>query len=201
MSRAKTKKSLQELFTGVGLDVGSPKLDAALDLLAVQLQINHAEIRNIIDEYNAIVFEKANELQTSRTTIEIMRTALTDTRTELLAAQQQIELQAKELLKKELRCDQYEVEIRRLKEKNKQAYKLLGQMHHEITTRKKKMRIAQYNAMLDDMAKRINGIMPRQARKQQRDREVLDETMQAFANITTKTVAGAEKTPHRERKR
>lgn len=156
MSRAKTKTSLQELFIDVGLDVESPKLDAALDLLAVQLQITYTENRSIIDEYNAVVFEKADELQTLKTTIEIMQTALGDTRTELLAAQQQNELQAKKLLKKELRCNQYEVEVRRLKEKNAQAYKLLGQMHHEITTRKKRLLIAQYNAMLDDMIKRIN---------------------------------------------
>ena len=71
-------------------------------------------------------------------------------------------------MKKALRCDQCEVKARRLKRKNMQAYKLLAQMHHEITTRKKKMRIAEYNTMLDNMIKRINAIMPKQARKKQK---------------------------------
>ncbi len=160
------KESLQKLFTCIGFDIESPALDLALDLIAIQMHSSNVETESLIHGHATVVLEKAAKIQRLEASIENLQSTLDDTGEEFLIAQQQIKSQIKELLKKDLRCDQYEVELRRLKEKNAQAYKLLGQIHHEITTRKKKMRIAEYDTMLDDIVKCINGIMPKQSKKE-----------------------------------
>ncbi len=168
MSEQSAKQLLQESFSNIGIDIEEPIFDATLDLIVAPIKMLNNQMDTLVHDYNTVVMEKAEKIQELDIALKKMQLVLDSTREELLIEQQQNELQAKELLKGEVKCNQYEVELCRLKEKNAQAYKLLGQIHHEITTRKKKMRIAEYNTMLDDMIKRINEIMPKQARKKQK---------------------------------